>query len=106
MPWNGDGNDPKLSSGFQQALSDQRAIESQTLQEVSELCYKDVLEAAKVFNHLVATKSNQPNSTNFNNPVKRAPTAITAPKTTPEPTRRPGSETTDKGRLPLPITHL
>ena len=55
-----EGSYPDFGAWYQEVRSAQGPAAPTTLQEASELRFKDVLDAARVFNQLVATKSDQP----------------------------------------------
>ena len=54
------GTHPDFEAWYQEVRYAQGPSAPHSLMEASELRYKDVLEAARVFNRLVATKSDQP----------------------------------------------
>ena len=55
-----DGTHPHFEAWYQEVRYAQGPNAPHSVMEASELRYKDVLKAARVFNGLVATKSNQP----------------------------------------------
>ena len=55
-----EGTHPDFDAWYQEVRYAQGPSAPHSLMEASELRYKDVLEAARVFNRLVATKSDQP----------------------------------------------
>ena len=55
-----EGTHPNIDAWYQEVRYALGPNAPQSLEEASELRYKDVLEAARVFNRLVATKFDQP----------------------------------------------
>ena len=55
-----EGGYPDFEAWYQEVRYAQGPSAPRSLMEASELRYQDVLEAARVFNQLVATKSDQP----------------------------------------------
>ena len=55
-----EGTHPDFEAWYQEVRYAQGPGAPRTLQEASELRYKDVLDAARVFNRLLASKSDQP----------------------------------------------